>query len=161
MNVISKMGVFLATGMGTGFSPVAPGTVGTLLGIPLVILAGRLLDPNYSASISVMVFCAVLSLLAVPICQVVENHFKKKDDGRIVADEYMTFPICMIGIPLEPTWFLVAFLSNRFFDIVKIPPAYQAQRFKGGVGIVLDDVIAAFYSLAFNHLLLWLILRFN
>jgi phosphatidylglycerophosphatase A len=155
MTLVSKLGVLLGTGLGTGFSPVASGTVGTLLGIPLVLLASVLLDPEYGASFPVLLYCLVLSLVAVPICQIAENHFQKKDDGRIVADEYLTFPICMIGIPLEPTWFLIAFLSNRFFDIVKVPPAYQVQRFKGGVGIVLDDVIAALYSLAFNHLLLW------
>lgn len=155
MTVFSKLGVFLGTGLGTGFSPVAPGTVGTLLGIPLVILASFFFDTEYGMSLPILLYCLALSLVAVPICQAAENHFQKKDDGRIVADEYLTFPICMIGIPLEPVWFLIAFLSNRFFDIVKIPPAFQAQRLSGGVGIVLDDVIAALYSLAFNHFLLW------
>lgn len=155
MTVMTKLNVLLGTGLGAGFSPIAPGTVGTLWGIPLVLLANIFFDSGFGPSAPVLIYCLVLSLVAIPVCQAAETHFQKKDDGRIVADEYLTFPICMIGIPLEPVWFLVAFLSNRFFDIVKIPPAYQAQRFKGGVGIVLDDVIASLYSLAFNHLLLW------
>ena len=153
MNVTTRLSVILGTGFGTGLSPVASGTVGTLLGLPLVYIASQYVE--YTFSLPVIAYCILLSLIAIPICQGAENHFKKKDDGRIVADEYLTFPICMIGLPLDPVWFLIAFLSNRFFDITKIPPAYQAQRIQGGLGIVVDDVIAAIYSLGFNHLLFW------
>lgn len=149
---------WLGVGFGTGYSPVAPGTVGTLLGLALVAGYGAATSSDmFFVTPSSLAFCVILSLLAVPICGRTEQQFGKKDDGRIVADEYLTFPICMLGMPLQPTWFLVAFLSNRFFDIVKIPPAYQAQRLKGGWGIVVDDVIAALFSLAFNHGLLWVV----
>ncbi len=76
----------------------------------------------------------------------------------MVADEYLTFPICMIGLPFNPWVLLVAFISCRFFDIVKLPPANQLQRVKGGLGIVIDDVFASLYSLAVNHIVVWCIL---
>lgn len=154
---MKKLAVLLANGFGLGLSPIASGTVGTLLAFPIVWLMCRLLEmPG-----GVLWQCAiavVLSLVAIPICGVAEKHYGTKDDGRVVADEYLTFPICMIGLPWSPWVLLVAFLSCRFFDIVKPPPANQLQRIHGGFGIVIDDVFASLYSLAFNHLVYWFVL---
>ena len=151
---MKKIWVFLATGAGLGFSPIASGTVGSVWG-PLIVWAMQ--DLGLALYVAV---CVVLSLVAIPICGEAEKVFGKKDDGRIVADEYLTFPICMIGLPFVPWVVVLAFLSNRFFDIWKPPPARQLQAVKGGVGIVIDDVFACFYSLAFNHLVVWLAVRF-
>ena len=153
---MKQLSILLATGFGLGLSPVASGTVGTLLGLPLVYGLAQVGALPFQIGVVIL-----LSLLAVPICSVAEKHFQTKDDGRIVADEYLTFPICMLGLPLHPVVLLVAFLSNRFFDIVKIPPAFQLQRLKGGWGIVMDDVVAALYSLAFNHLAVYLMKEFG
>ena len=66
--------------------------------------------------------------------------------------------ICMLGLASAPVWmWALAFVSNRFFDIVKPPPACQLQALKGGPGIVADDFCSSIYSLAFNHLAFWLI----
>ncbi len=145
--------MLLATGFGLGLSPVASGTVGTTLGIPIV-LAWRMIMGS-AWSIWELAFALVLTLVAVPICGRAEKRFGKEDDGRIVADEYMTFPICMLGLPSLWWVFLVAFMTNRFFDILKPPPAYQLQSLHGGWGIVLDDVMAAIYSLMVNHMVYW------
>lgn len=140
----------LATGFGLGYSPVASGTVGTLLGVILVALI------ELSAGLAVeLVAVLALTLLAIPVCHGAEAIFARKDDGRIVADEYMTFPVSMLGLPFSPAVVVIAFLSNRFFDILKPPPARALQRIEGGVGVVIDDVIAALYSLAVNHLVYW------
>ena len=75
-------------------------------------------------------------------------------DQRIVADEFLTFPICMIGLPvtLEHWWLVaMAFLTFRICDILKPPPAHQLQRLHGGLGVVADDFFAALYSLGINH----------
>jgi phosphatidylglycerophosphatase A len=143
-----KVSLILATGVGLGYSPVASGTLGTLWGIVLVwlfALAEWSLAARIAASLA-------LCLVAIPICHDAEAVFARKDDGRIVADEYMTFPICMLGLPFHPVALVTAFLTNRFFDIVKLPPAGRLQRIPGGAGIVLDDVAAALYSLVANHL---------
>lgn len=151
-----KVVIMLATGFGLGCCPVASGTAGTLLG-PLIILV---LTPLWQGPVPGQIALAVvLSLLAIPLCGVAERHFGKKDDGRIVADEYLTFPLCMIGLP--PTlWMLaIAFFTNRVFDVLKPSPARQCQALPGGVGIVADDVFSALYSLAVNHLVFWLVVR--
>jgi phosphatidylglycerophosphatase A len=92
--------------------------------------------------------------VAIPVAGVAEKHYGKKDDGRIVVDEYLTFPICMLGLPwlAHPSLLAVGFVVNRVMDIVKIPPARQSQRLPGGWGIVVDDAIACLYALALNHL---------
>jgi phosphatidylglycerophosphatase A len=146
---MKKFALLLANGFGLGLSPVASGTVGTLLALPIVWFFCQLLEVS-GAIFWQFGVALVLSLIAIPICGVAEKHYGTKDDGRIVADEYLTFPICMIGLPWNPWVLLIAFLSCRFFDIVKPAPANQLQRIHGGFGIVIDDVVASLYSLAFN-----------
>lgn len=136
----------MATGFGLGYSPWAPGTVGTLLGVAIVLLSN-----HYFGWIGQSVLASALAVFAIPVCEIAERHVGQKDPHCIVADEYMTFPICMIGLPLN-WWILgVAFVSNRVFDIIKPPPARGLQELHGGFGIVIDDVFAALYSLALNH----------
>jgi phosphatidylglycerophosphatase A len=154
---MKKLAVLLANGFGLGLSPFASGTVGTLLALPIVWWFCQLLE-SPGGMVGILVQCAVaiaLCLVAIPICSAAEKHYGTKDDGRIVADEYLTFPICMIGLPWNPWVLLIAFLSCRFFDILKPPPARQLERIPGGTGIVADDVMASFYSLIFNHLAVW------
>ncbi len=146
--------VLLASGFGLGLLPVAPGTAGTLPGI-LILLA--LAPLWHGALLGQLMVAAALSLMAVPLCDIAERHFGHKDDRRIVADEYLTFPLSMIALPLTPAMLAVAFFTNRVFDILKPPPARQLQACSGGLGIVIDDVIAALYSLAANHILFRLI----
>lgn len=154
-----RAALVLATGFGLGYSPIASGTVGTLPGIALVLLVWPRLPGAAAQAVAAIAF----ALAAVPLCSAAEAEFGVKDDGRIVADEYLAFPLCMIGLPvsLSAAWVLpMAFVTSRFFDIVKPPPAYAAQRWPRGWGIVADDAIAALYSLAANHLLYrWLAAR--
>jgi phosphatidylglycerophosphatase A len=150
----------LATGFGLGYSPVASGTVGTLWGVLIVIFLFPAL--GIGAQIATAI---VLSLLSIPICDAAEKVFQTKDDGRIVADEYLTFPICLIGLvgpEVGVRWWvvLIAFLTCRFFDIVKPFPARQLQVLHGGFGITIDDIAASLYSLIANHAIVWAILRF-
>jgi phosphatidylglycerophosphatase A len=147
----------LATGFGLGLSPIASGTVGTLWGVLLVLVLFPVLSLGGQVAVAV-----VLALLSYPVCDAAEKMFDKKDDGRIVADEYLTFPLCMIGLPVAwHVWWVVpmAFLTCRACDIIKPPPAAQSQRLKGGIGVATDDVIASLYSLLINHALYYAILR--
>ena len=152
-----KIIVLFANGFGLGLSPFAPGTAGTLLGVAIVAgISLAQFDWMWQAGIA-----AVLAVCAIPICEVGEIHYQTKDDHRIVADEYLTFPLCMIGIPwMAHPWFLaVAFAVNRIMDIIKPPPARQIQTLHGGLGITLDDVISSLYALAVNHLIFRLIVK--
>ncbi|MDZ4198227.1 MAG: phosphatidylglycerophosphatase A [Kiritimatiellia bacterium] len=149
------IGAVMASGLGLGLSPIASGTVGTLWGVLLVVLVWPIMPhAGFQAALAL-----ILTLAAIPICEAGERWYRTKDDGRIVADEFLTFPICMIGLPFHPEmiWVLgMAFLTCRMFDIVKPPPARGLQRLHGGFGIVIDDVIASLYSLALNHLIFWI-----
>jgi phosphatidylglycerophosphatase A len=154
MNIIlRKFTLVLATGFGLGFSPVASGTTGTLPGLLIVWAVWPYGLPWQIAS------AILLPLLAIPICGAAERHFGKKDDGRIVADEYMTFPIAMLGLPFTPWVVALAFFTSRCFDILKLPPARQLQSLHGGTGIVIDDVIASIHSLILNHAIYWAVLH--
>lgn len=148
----TRIAVWLGTGLGLGLSPVAPGTVGSIWGVAIAWALNSALRDHVGWQIAAAV---LLTLLAVPICDAAEKHLGRKDDRRIVADEYLTFPLCVIGLPPEPWILAVAFVSNRVFDILKPPPARGLQRLHGGVGIVIDDALACLYSLAVNHLVYW------
>jgi phosphatidylglycerophosphatase A len=100
------------------------------------------------------VVALVAALGAVPVCTSAEHMFGQRDDRRIVADEYLTFPIAVLGLPLEQHpvgWLLGAFVLVRLLDIVKPWPARPLERCPGGWGIVLDDVVAASYACALLH----------
>lgn len=147
-----KISVFVATGFGIGLvSPIAPGTVGSLPGVLLALWTTQ-----QQTLLQVLIGIG-MTLLAVPICDVAENVLKKKDDGRICADEWMLFPISVIGLPLMQTpWLIpVFFVVVRICDIIKPPPARQLQSIHGGIGIVIDDLFASFYALAINHAIYW------
>ena len=109
-----------------------------------------------------VVACIGLTLLAVPFCDVAEKALGIKDDGRIVADEWMLYPIAFVGIPLAslPWWSMVVFFCIvRVVDIVKPWPARQLQSVPGGLGIVADDFFANLYSLALNWALVLMVFK--
>ena len=150
--IFNRIAFWLATGFGLGYMPVASGTFGSLLGIPIVLAMQPLGWPWQ------VLLAATLALLAVPVCGVAERVFQTKDDGRIVADEWMLLPISFIGLPVLEVWWMlpVWWISTRVFDILKPPPANYLQRLHGGLGIVIDDFFAALYALAANHLIFYL-----
>jgi phosphatidylglycerophosphatase A len=154
MKLLRRIAVVLATGLGLGYSPVAPGTVGSVWGVLIALVINTTFAPWQQATIG-----AILAVVAIPICHVGEKHIGTKDPHPVVADEYLTFPLCVIGLPAVPWIFAVAFVSNRVLDIVKPFPARQLQALPGGLGIVVDDVVSSLYSLAFNHAVWWVVTR--
>ena len=143
-----KLVLFLATGCGIGlFVPFAPGTFGSLPGVALAWWMASW-EPSVQALVALM-----LAAAAIPVCSIAERMLGVKDDGRITADEWMLYPIAVLGLPLQtlPVWALLVFFAVvRLVDIVKPPPARQLQAFHGGFGIVIDDFFANLYSLAIN-----------
>lgn len=152
-----KFCLFVATGFGLGLvAPVAPGTVGSLPGVALAYATTLL--PAWLQIVAALGF----ALLAIPFCEVAERILRVKDDGRIVADEWMLYPIALVGIPVwELPWWSMAvfFVVIRLFDIAKLPPARGLQAIPGGRGIVIDDFIANLYSLAANWAIYWFFFR--
>ena len=152
-----KASLLVATGFGLGLSPFAPGTMGTALGVLMVMGLPRV------AIVGQICFAGVLAIMAVPMCDLAEKHFGSKDDRRIVADEYLTFPICIVALPWQSApWLLaLAFVTHRLFDIIKPFPARRLQKLPGGKGIVVDDVISSLYALAVNHAVWWLVVAYG
>jgi phosphatidylglycerophosphatase A len=141
--------VILATWFGTGFSPVASGTVGTLAAIPLYLVYARLSLPLYAATLIPFFF------LSSWVSGRAEEIFGEKDSGRIVIDEVIGFLVTMTGVPLSWHTIIAGFFLFRLFDIFKPQPArFCDQRLKNGYGVVLDDVVAGIYACICLHLLL-------
>ncbi|MBB3189661.1 phosphatidylglycerophosphatase A family protein [Halomonas cerina] len=131
--------MLLATGLGLGLSPLASGTVGSLPGLPL---AGWLLGRARRVQLAVV---AALLVAAMPVCHQAATVLGFKDDGRIVLDEIVAFPLTVLGLSAarHPAILAGAFVVYRVFDITKPLPVAQAESLPGGVGIVLDDSMAA------------------
>ena len=154
---MKRLCVFVASGFGLGLvAPFAPGTFGSIPGVLLAYAVCAL--PLWLQ----IVACLGFALLAVPFCDVAEKALGIKDDGRITADEWMLYPIALVGVPLAtlPWWSMVVFFCViRIVDIVKPWPARQLQSIRGGLGIVVDDFFANLYSLAVNWLIVAILFR--
>ncbi|MBT1073671.1 phosphatidylglycerophosphatase A family protein [Geobacter grbiciae] len=141
--------VCAASWFGTGFFPVASGTVGTLGAIPLYLVLVRLPLGLYLLTLVPFFF------LASWVSGAAEREFGEKDSGKIVIDEVIGFLITMAGAPVHWRSIVIGFLLFRFFDIVKVPPArYFDQQVKNGYGVVLDDVVAGIYACVALHVIL-------
>lgn len=141
--------VVAATWGGTGFSPFASGTVGTLGAIPFYLALARLPLALYLLS------TVAFTLFACWVAGHAERVFAEHDSGKIVIDEVAGYLVTMIGVP--PSWQGVAlgFFLFRLFDITKPQPARWFDRsLKNGYGVVLDDVAAGLYACAATHLAL-------
>jgi len=133
--------LFIATGGWTGRSPKAPGTVGTLAGIPFVLVFS-VIPAAFSG-----VYVTALVLAAVFVADQAEKLIGRKDPGCIVIDEIAGYVITMSVVPVQISTLVAGFLIFRFFDIVKPAPVkYFETRFTGGAAVVLDDVMAGVLS---------------
>lgn len=143
---------FLAFGFGAGLSARAPGTMGTLVALPLVY--GLMQLP-----LSVYLCCIVmLCLVGIYLCGESARRLHTHDHPGIVWDEFAGMAITMIAVPLQFRWIVLGFLLFRFFDIVKPWPIREADhRLSGGFGIMLDDIIAGLFSCVLLHVVIRLV----
>jgi phosphatidylglycerophosphatase A len=142
---------FLAFGFGSGLSPVAPGTTGTMAAIPIAwLMAEYLTLPLYLA------VTLIAMVVGFWICGRSSEMLGVHDHRGIVWDEFVGYFITMIAVPQTWYWMLLGFLLFRFFDIFKPWPAKQFDAsLHNGVGIMIDDVIAGLYALACMHLCIY------
>lgn len=137
---------FLAFGFGSGLSPKAPGTVGTLAAIPLYLLLAPLPLGWYLLAV------LLVAVLGVWLCGESSRRLGVHDHGGIVWDEFAGFLLTMSAAPQGWWWIVLGFALFRLFDIWKPWPVRIADRnVHGGLGIMLDDLLAGVYA--------WLVLQ--
>ena len=131
----------ISFGLGSGLSPKAPGTVGTLVGFPLFAV---LMSMTVATQLAVL---ALLFVFGVVCCQITGEAVGEPDHGGIVIDEIVCFAMVLVFVPATPLWWSAAFVAFRFFDILKIWPASWVDKtFKNGFGVMFDDLVAALFS---------------
>ena len=137
-------------GFGTGLSPIAPGTMGTLIAIPIYLVL---------ASFSIFIYLSFIVILFIAGCwssKQTAEALGVHDHPGIVVDEIVGYLITMLLVPVAWYWICLGFLLFRVFDIWKPWPISVVDRhLKGGLGIMLDDLLAALYSLLSLHIVIW------
>jgi phosphatidylglycerophosphatase A len=143
----------IAFGFGSGLAPKAPGTVGTLLGLPLFWLIAAAPD---LPSRTVLVIAAFL--LGVWACGRAGRALGVADHGGMVWDEIVAFALVLLFTPVGWLWIGLAFALFRLFDILKPwPIRFADTHLKNGFGVMFDDLLAAAYAIAVIKGLQWLV----
>jgi phosphatidylglycerophosphatase A len=145
----------IASGFYAGYSAMAPGTVGSLWGVVIYILL-------YKNPILFLLVTAAFFVAGFFVSESAERIFNRKDSDKIVIDEIAS--MCLVYIFIKPEYYMLisGFVFFRFFDIIKPIPARRIEKLSGAKAVMLDDVVAAIYTilclLAIHRLQLWGIL---
>ena len=134
--------LFLAFGFGSGLAKKAPGTCGTLAAVPLYWALAQFDNALIYSSVTLLV-----TLLGIAICGVAANKLGEHDFGGIVWDEIAGYLITLWWVPFSWSMLVVGFVLFRIFDILKPwPIKWIDAKVQGGLGIMLDDVLAAVFA---------------
>ncbi len=145
-----RFSVWWETGLGVGWSPRAPGTMGSLLALALWWPAG------FQGLWFYAVMLAAAIAVGVPVTARAAQVLGRQDPPMVVWDEIAGMGVALFGVPHQVLWFAVAFGLFRLFDIVKPFPIARLEALPGGYGIMLDDVLAGLYAALLVHGGLWL-----
>lgn len=141
---------FLAFGFGSGLAPIAPGTLGTIAAIPVYLLIAHATWPIYLVSV------IVAFALGVYLCDTVSRDLGIHDHSGIVWDEVVGYLLTMFLVPVHWVWMVTGLVLFRVFDIWKPEPiGWCDKHVKGGLGIMLDDILAAIPAAIILQLLVW------
>ena len=149
-DLVQSPASFLALGFGSGLAPVAPGTAGTVPGVIICAMLAVLPTAGYLAVTLLVV------LAGVWICDRVSKELGVHDHGGIVWDEIAGFLVTMIAVPIGLKTLIAGFILFRLFDIVKPwPIGWLDRKVGGGVGIMIDDVVAGLFACLVLHALVF------
>ncbi len=139
-----KFKVLLFTAFYSGYSPIAPGTAGTLVGMLIYFIEYLIFG---AASLNVhLVLVLVMIYPSIKLGDAGEKYFGEKDPSPVVLDEVMGYWISVLFHPFNWKIAIIAFFVFRIFDIIKPYPARTLENLKGGLGIMLDDYVAGLYT---------------
>lgn len=146
---------FVALGFGSGLAKKAPGTFGTLLGIPLFWLM------TFTPEVAHYFILLALFLIGIPLCTKTGSDLGVSDHGSIVWDEIVAMMLVLEFTPLHWAWWVAAFLLFRLFDIWKPFPIRECDaKLKGGFGVMFDDLLAAIYAIIYLKGAAWLMMHY-
>ncbi len=137
MNFLIKL---IASGLGTGYFPIAPGTAGSALAVGVAFFFRPWWNPAGALVLSGACFLAGVH------CANRAERFWGHDNGKIVIDEMAGMFLSLAFLSLNWTSLLAAFSIFRLLDIIKPPPARQLERLRGGWGVMVDDIVAGAYT---------------
>jgi phosphatidylglycerophosphatase A len=145
----NRVAIFLASGFGSGFVPLAPGTWGSLVGVALVWKFWP------QSVFTQCVYVLLWGALGVWVSDVTCQYYKEDDCQKVVIDEIVGLMITMIGIPITGYGLAIGFVLFRFFDVVKpVPANWVDKKLHNGLGVMLDDVVAGLYGNLIMHLMM-------
>jgi len=133
----------IATGLYSGYAPVAPGTFGTLGGVALAPVFACIAAQGtaiYLLTLAAAIACAIWA------AAIASEIFQLKDPRPVVCDEIVGYLVTMAFVPIGWATLLYAFVFFRLFDVVKPQPCRKLEELPGGFGIVLDDLMAGIYA---------------
>lgn len=142
-----KLVHFVVTGLYLGYVSKAPGTIGTLLAVPLALFLAQFGDIFYLS------FVLVFIIGAMYLIELYESKSGKEDAPFVVIDEVAGFLVCLAFIPKDWSYIIMAFVIFRILDILKpFPISYLERKIKGGTGVVIDDVAAGLLTNVVLHI---------
>jgi phosphatidylglycerophosphatase A len=149
---VTRLAVFVATAGYCGYFPIAPGTIGSAVGLVVYLLVWWIGSPVVEAGLIVGLFLA-----GVWAGTTAERYFGGIDPGPVVLDEVVGMLITLAFIPVGLTGALAGFVLFRFYDVIKPFPANRLERLHGGLGVMADDAMAAVYANLTLRALIWLV----
>ncbi len=136
----AALALTIATAFGAGYSPIAPGTAGSAVALVILWLVPF-------SQLGLIVFFLAVTLVGTWAAEIVEARAGEKDPGVIVVDEVAGMTLSVLVLPLTARALLAGFVLFRIFDVVKPFPANRLQALHGGVGVMIDDLVAGLYAL--------------
>ena len=147
-----RLAFAIATVFKAGYIPIAPGTVGSIIGLLVFWLI-----KDYASFTIEMFVAAALFFAGVWASTIVEQVLERHDPGVVIVDEVVGMLISLMLLPPTTTVIFLAFFLFRFFDIVKPYPARWCEQLSRGWGIMMDDVVAGLYVNVLIHIALWIV----
>ena len=159
VKAVNKIKEILFTGFYSGYSPVAPGTAGSVVGMCILIAMYFIFNQHFFWANIILI---VVSLYpAVLLGDSAVKFFGEKDPQQVVLDEMQGIWITMIFVPFNWITILIGFALFRIFDILKPYPINKIQELEGGLGIMADDWLAGIYACLCLHGIIWLAAYFD
>ena len=149
---MTRLAFAIATVFKAGYVPIAPGTIGSVVGL----LVFWLIKDSALFTVQMLVIGA-LFFVGVWASMIVEQDLERQDPGIVVIDEVVGMLISLMLLPATTTVIFLAFFLFRLFDIVKPYPARWCEQLSGGWGIMMDDVVAGLYANVLIHITLWIV----